>query len=73
MAIINVPNAVEVLAPVVAAISSSSGAVEELLDPSDTSSDVLVGFNAVLAFPDYSGTGGGSIRPSTGQVYPRGF
>lgn len=73
MANISVPNADPLTYPTVSAPSSGNGAGVEALEGGDTSTSVDVAAFTVLAYPDYSGIGGGgSVRPASGQVYPRG-
>lgn len=73
MANISIPNAIALTATVpITTPSAVNGAGTELIEPGLAVTEVALlwsGYN----FPDYSGGGGGSVRPTSGQVYPRGL
>lgn len=70
MATINIPTATAAAFPSSSSPSGVNGAGVETLYSPDTGSTIFAG--ATLPYPNYSG-GGGSVRPSTGQIYPRGL
>lgn len=72
MATISIPNASALASPIATASTSGSGVTVETLESGNTSIDVDISSFSTLAYPNYSAAGGGSIRPTSGQVYPRG-
>jgi hypothetical protein len=71
MASFSVPNAVVAAFPAVTKVVDTKVSTTPTVSPDTGTSQVDISASSVMVYPSYSG--GGPIRPSTGQVYPRGL